>query len=82
MTQMEAHELWQSEGIADLEGTLRERRESLKEVESSLRCILDEFWNAFWQPGATDALTTLRERRLFGGRMQTWTDEDALLFFN
>jgi hypothetical protein len=81
IAQMEAHSLWQSEGIADLEGTLRERRENFKEVESSLRRILDEFWNAFWRPGATDALTTLRERRLFGGKMQTWTDEDAVLFF-
>jgi hypothetical protein len=81
MTQMEVHGLWPSEGIADLERTLRDRRENLKEVESSLRCILDEFWNAFWEPGATDALTTLRERRLFGGRMQSWTDEDAVSFF-
>ena len=43
------------------------------------------FWTSFGMPsgpGATDALTTLRERRLFGGMMQTWTDEDALLFFN
>ena len=81
MVQMEAHGLWQSGGIVDLEGILRERRENLKEVESSLRFVLDEFWNAFWEPGATDALTTLRERRLFGGKMQTWTDEDAVLFF-
>jgi hypothetical protein len=51
------------------------------EVESSLMCILEEFWNAFWQPRATDALTTLRERRLLGGKMQTWTDEDAVFFF-
>jgi hypothetical protein len=79
---MEAHGLWQSEGIVDLDRTLRERCEDFKEVESSLRCVLDEFWNAFWEPGATDALTTLRERRLFGGKMQTWTDEDAVLFFN
>jgi hypothetical protein len=82
MVQMEAHGLWQSENLTDLERILRERRENSDEVDSSLRCILDEFWNAFWQPGATDALTTLRERRLFGGMMQTWTDEDALLFFN
>jgi hypothetical protein len=81
MTQMEVHGLWPSEGVVDLEWTLRERRENFTEVESSLRHILDEFWNAFWEPGATDALTTLRERRLFGGSMQTWTDEDALLFF-
>jgi hypothetical protein len=79
--QMEAHGLWQSENLTALERILRERHENSDEVESSLRCILDEFWNAFWEPGATDALTTLRERRLFGGRMQTWTDEDALLFF-
>jgi hypothetical protein len=81
MTHMEVHGLWPSEGVADLERTLRDRRENLKEVESSVRCVLDEFWNAFWEPGATDALTTLRERRLFGGRMQTWTDEDAVSFF-
>jgi hypothetical protein len=82
MVQMEAHSLWQSENLTDLERILRERREDSDEVDSSLRCILDEFWDAFWTPGATDALTTLRERRLFGGRMQTWTDEDALLFFS
>jgi hypothetical protein len=82
MTKMEVHDLWQSEGIADLERTLCEQRENVSEVDSLLRCILDEFWNAFWEPGATDALTTLRERRLFGGKMQTWTDEDAILFFN
>jgi hypothetical protein len=81
IAQMEAHNLWRFEGTADLERILRERRENSDEVDSSLRRILDEFWGAFWQPGATDALTTLRERRLFGGRMQTWTDEDALFFF-
>jgi hypothetical protein len=81
MAQMKVHGLWPSENIADLERILRERRDNLKEVEESLRCILDEFWDVFWQVGATDALTTLRERRLFGGMMQTWTDEDALLFF-
>ena len=81
MVQMEAHGLWQSENLTDLERILRERRENSDEVGSSLRCILDEFWNAFWEPGATDALTTLRERSLIGGKMQTWTDEDAVLFF-
>jgi hypothetical protein len=82
IAQMETHNLWRSGGIADLERILRERRENSDEVDSSLRCILDEFWDTFWRPGATDALTTLRERRLFGGSMQTWTDEDTLLFFN
>lgn len=81
MAQMEAHGLWKSENLTDFERILRERHENSDEVDSSLRCILDEFWDAFSQPGATDALTTLRERRLFGGRMQTWTDEDALFFF-
>jgi hypothetical protein len=78
MTQMEGHGLWPSEGVVDLKRTLRERREDPKEIESALRCVVDEFWNAFWQPGATDALTTLRERRLFGGKMQTWIDENAV----
>jgi hypothetical protein len=77
---MDIHDLWKTEWFEGLVKTLLNRGD-FANVRSCLSSVSTGFWEGFYSVEGVQALMTLRERRLFGGGLQNWTDRDAAFFF-
>jgi hypothetical protein len=58
------------------------KSEDFANINSPLASVAENFWNAFYSVQGVEALMTLRERCLFGGVKQWWTDQNAIGFFD
>jgi hypothetical protein len=81
LDQTDAHDLWNAGSLIHLNETLLNHREDFAAVESALNWVVEEYWDVFYSSQKVAALMTLRERRLFGGKVQHWTDADAMDVF-
>jgi hypothetical protein len=78
---MNVHDLWNSSWVEDFGKALLNRTD-FANINSSLNSMTEGFWEAFYSFQGAEALMTLRERRLFGGVLQCWTDRNAMGFFD
>jgi hypothetical protein len=80
--QTNAFDLWASRSLVDLDQCLRDDREDFATIEAVMGAVVEEYWSAFYSPEKVAALMTLRERRLFGGKVQHWSDAEAMDVFD
>jgi hypothetical protein len=72
---------WRSQEALDLEKTIRLRGGELAEVWSSLQSALELFWQHAPTALTEIGLDLLRQRKIVGGGVQDWVDDEELADF-
>jgi hypothetical protein len=75
---MDRLELWSSLLAFDLERTIRQDATDFAVIGASLQSLTEEFYDAWWSPDSGATLNTLRASQQYGGKRDSWFDDNAL----
>jgi hypothetical protein len=81
-SEMNSKQLWHLPQAGDLAARVRKAPHDWHQLQDDLNDWTEVVWRSIWTPEAYIALESLRQRTLFGGVIQDWTDKDALEYFN
>lgn len=68
--------IWDLDCVFELHQRLRGEDVDFADIEKDLHSVKENFWDFCWTPAMEATLHELRERRQFGGKVDSWTEAE------